>query len=324
MIEEQRLHHALKQVDQIVIAPDVSQLMGEDGCQLVRSKPRHGAGRQQDNRTEPADGYRGLRQRGFQKPHRPADPEPMRQALDGLLQPIGSRAGAGTPDALHPHPTGQEPDGKQRHANDPADHDPRQTGLKNLERSLPPEPRCWTRNRQRHRRRLRQRRFFMQGNRRRRDWRRLCDFRQGEWQRLSSRLHGRRRSHSQHGGNRRGHHHHKRQACGHVTDVRRAPAQHPQRDGQEQRHSRALPDEMHERPAYSLDDRLRQESTQPGHFLPPSISSRSSRMSVRSSGETFFARRACITSVCADPPKARSSRSRVRCRRVCSLGSLGR
>jgi hypothetical protein len=55
MIEEQRLDRALQQVDQVVVAADVRQLVGQDRLDLGRAQAAQHAGRKQDHGTQPAE-----------------------------------------------------------------------------------------------------------------------------------------------------------------------------------------------------------------------------------------------------------------------------
>ena len=85
----------------------------------------------------------------------------------------------------------------------------------------------------------------------------------------------------------------------------------PQDAGDEQAEDGPLPHEVQQRPAGDLDPISHHASSR---F--PSCSASSSRISASSSGDAFFAASACITSLAADPPKARSARSRTSCRCV--------
>jgi len=63
MVEEQRLDEALHDVDEVVVAADVRQLVGEKGFQLAGRKTREGADGDQQDGPKPADDGRGLRER---------------------------------------------------------------------------------------------------------------------------------------------------------------------------------------------------------------------------------------------------------------------
>ena len=55
VIEQQRLDERLQQVDEVVVTPDVRELVREDRLELVRRQAGQRARRQQDDRLQPAD-----------------------------------------------------------------------------------------------------------------------------------------------------------------------------------------------------------------------------------------------------------------------------
>ena len=55
VVEQQRLDQRLQQVDEIVVAADVRELVGEDRLELLRREPGQRARRQQHHRPQPAD-----------------------------------------------------------------------------------------------------------------------------------------------------------------------------------------------------------------------------------------------------------------------------
>ena len=63
VVEEQRLDRALEQVDQIVVPPNVRQLVRKDRVELRRREPRQHAGRNDNRRTDPADERRHVDER---------------------------------------------------------------------------------------------------------------------------------------------------------------------------------------------------------------------------------------------------------------------
>src|SRR5437763_457176 len=79
-----------------------------------------------------------------------------------------------------------------------------------------------------------------------------------------------------------------------------------------------LPERMHQCPTQSVGQRLIQHFPNQVHFLPPSNSSSSFRISASSAGVARFTASACITSFRADPENTRSSKCRSTCCWVCS------
>ena len=58
MVEEQSFDGCLQQVHKIVVPPDVSQFVSQNGFELLRRKPCQSAGRQKNYRPKPSN-YRG-------------------------------------------------------------------------------------------------------------------------------------------------------------------------------------------------------------------------------------------------------------------------
>ena len=109
-------------------------------------------------------------------------------------------------------------------------------------------------------------------------------------------------------------------ARGEVTRVRAAPLEQRQRGSQNGRHQHALPQQMHQGPTDGLGQRAAEDCRDRAHFAPPSRRSRRSRIALSSSALVFRPESACRTSLAADPPNARSARSRRSWRCVfCSL-----
>src|SRR3954469_8296431 len=70
MIEEHGFDSILQEVNEVIMAKDVSQFVSQDGFQLRRREARQGGGRQEDNGPEPADDGGNLNQGGAEEPHR--------------------------------------------------------------------------------------------------------------------------------------------------------------------------------------------------------------------------------------------------------------
>ena len=63
MIEQERLEGRLQQIQQVVVAPDVSQLVGQDHIELLRRHFAENARRDQNHRTQSTEYSRDLDQR---------------------------------------------------------------------------------------------------------------------------------------------------------------------------------------------------------------------------------------------------------------------
>jgi hypothetical protein len=81
VVEEQRLDHALKQVDQVIVAQHVGQLVRQQRFEMCRRQFRQHRGREQDERLHDPDYQRRIDPGRLQQPHRPADAEPFAQAF---------------------------------------------------------------------------------------------------------------------------------------------------------------------------------------------------------------------------------------------------
>ncbi len=129
VIEQQRLHDALKQVDQVVVPPDVRQLVGQDRLDLLRRQPRRRRDGHEDHRPEPADHHRRGRPDRRQQPHGPADAEMAGQPARRCLEGITRRTGARRSQPLDLAPRGQVPGRQHDHAGQPRRNAPRQGRL---------------------------------------------------------------------------------------------------------------------------------------------------------------------------------------------------
>ena len=119
VIEQQRFDDGLEEIDDVVVTPDVGELVREDGFHLVRREAGHGAGRQQHDRLQPADDGRHCNARRLQQPDRAADVQPAHQAARGRLQGLRSRARAVRLHPLDPHPPAEQPQRQQHDTREP-------------------------------------------------------------------------------------------------------------------------------------------------------------------------------------------------------------
>ena len=55
VIEQQRLHNALQDVDEVVLPPDVRKLVRNNNAQLLNAEAGQNRDRQNDDRPEPSD-----------------------------------------------------------------------------------------------------------------------------------------------------------------------------------------------------------------------------------------------------------------------------
>ena len=55
MVEQQVLDHGLGKIDQMVVAPQMTELVGQDQFELLARETEHHRGRKQDHRIEPAE-----------------------------------------------------------------------------------------------------------------------------------------------------------------------------------------------------------------------------------------------------------------------------
>ena len=85
VIEEQRLDERLQQVDEVVVAADVRQLVREDRLELLRRQSSQRARRKQHDRLEPADHRRHVDERRLEQPDVAGDVQPARQARRDVL-----------------------------------------------------------------------------------------------------------------------------------------------------------------------------------------------------------------------------------------------
>ncbi len=117
-------------------------------------------------------------------------------------------------------------------------------------------------------------------------------------------------------------HGNQRRRCRQITRSRTSLAENSQGHGEHDGDRRPLPKEMNQRHADSIDYRIEKQALQV-HDSCLSMFPSSLRICVNSSGETFFAEKACIISFSADPSQTRSSRSATNCRCVFSAGTRG-
>ena len=299
MVEEQGLHRGLEQVHQVVAAADVGQLVGQDQLELPRGEAGERAGGQQDHGPQPADHRGHLDESRFVEAHRRRDPQGVDQtgqhALDRGRRGRQPRA----PQALHEGPAAQRPQREKEHAGAPEAHQAGRVAgqVQHFGRKVLEFQQC-----------TRLERLDVLQRAGHRDRRRPLPHRAGG----VSRAPGRRfqPSHDLEGHHGQQEHEEEGRGREQIADLGRRPPHQEVQARQQGRHGRSLPDEVQQAPAKGAD-----------HCLPPSSRSSISRMRASSSRDVFRAESACITSLVAEPPKARSSRSRTSWRCVWSSGA---
>jgi len=116
VVEQQRLDRRLQQIHEVVVPPDMRQLVGEQRVELQGRQPDQGARRQQDHRTQPADHGRHLHDRGLEHADGTRDPQPGRQASHRGPTGLGDRPRAHPAESLGDRPPGHEPQRQDHHA----------------------------------------------------------------------------------------------------------------------------------------------------------------------------------------------------------------
>ena len=293
MVEEQSLHRGLQQADQGVVAPDVGQLVREHGLELPGAQAGQGRDGQQDRRPQPAHDGGHLDQRGLQHAdgtaHAHARAEGGQAADD--LSVAGRTGGEGQPS--HEPPAARVADGKEGDTQAPRGDDAGEGGGDAF-----PDAGQGARGGQAGERARDRGRIGRAGGAQR--GRRVAD---GTARGPGGEEGGRRQCrHPEEGGARQ-----------RIAQPRRSRAGRGQGGGEEERGQGALPHEVDEGPAEGVH-----RGFEASHRFPPSMSSSSRRMRSISAGEARRPERACSTSLAADPPNARSTRSRTSCRCVCA------
>ena len=230
------------------------------------------AGREQDDRLQPADHRRHVDQRRLEQRDRAADVqaarEPRRHALPLICRgPVAARA-----QPLDPDPSGQQPQAQHRHAGDPHEDQGRQ-------QRLDPDRRHHARHEEAAPRSAVSRpatraspgrsaadrgagpRTGERGSSGQRRTRRVPSAR-SDWNFCTPLTTGSVSISA------------RPTADDHVADVRGAPAQGQQHQCRQDADRGPLPHELQERPAHGLGGRLAQQGLNRGHLGPPSRSAR--------------------------------------------------
>ncbi len=124
VIKQERLQHILQQIDEIIVPPDMGQLMGQHGFELRLAQTGQQGGRHEHDRPGPANHHRHARRGGPQQPHGRRDADALLEARKTcaphvvfLMLPLSPQS----PD--HPPPD-CEAHGKEDDADDPQTDQP--------------------------------------------------------------------------------------------------------------------------------------------------------------------------------------------------------
>jgi hypothetical protein len=131
MIEEQRLYHALRQIDEIVVAMNVRQLVREDRLEMCGAQAGERCSRHDDNRFDVAEHHRHRHPHRGDERHRASNPQPRAQDRKCLLRPPGSCGDAVDTKGARPPPASGQADRHHRHTDDPGQHQPRYRAFHN-------------------------------------------------------------------------------------------------------------------------------------------------------------------------------------------------
>ena len=119
VIEEEGFHDDLEDVDEIVVAADVGEFMGEDGFELIRGKARKDGGRDEDDGLEPAEEERGGDAEGFFDLDGEGDAKAVGEVVEFLLDVRGYIASAKGAEALEEEPAAEMPEAEGEDAEAP-------------------------------------------------------------------------------------------------------------------------------------------------------------------------------------------------------------
>jgi hypothetical protein len=125
VIEEHRLHHALQQVNQIVVAANVRELMRQQRLHVLRRQAAERSHRREDDRPQPSEHRGNVDMRGGHEAHRARHAHALHEALAGRLPLRGRGPHAGESQPRGGDPSAGEAQRQHRDAHEPYDHQPR-------------------------------------------------------------------------------------------------------------------------------------------------------------------------------------------------------
>ena len=121
VVEEQRFDERLHEVHEVVVTPDVRQLMRENRLELLGSHPGHRAHGHEDDWAQPSDHRGHLYQRGFEDSNRPRNVQALREPGGNLFPGRGRGHRTMRAQALYPRPAGQQAKRQESHARKPGE-----------------------------------------------------------------------------------------------------------------------------------------------------------------------------------------------------------
>ena len=130
MIEQQRLGDDLKEIDQVIVAAHVDELMGEHRFELLGRQAEEHGDRQQDDGLKPTDDERRLDEQGLEDAHGAGEMKAVGELLDGRADGGGGGFDADDAEALGGDPTTEPPHAEEQHTERPAGGKPRRERCK--------------------------------------------------------------------------------------------------------------------------------------------------------------------------------------------------
>ena len=109
VIEQQRLDDGLQEVDDVVVTPDMCQLVRDERFDLRRRQAGERGGRQQDNRLHPADHHRNGDRGRFEDAHHAIERHPSGDAPDQRMDFGRHRAHRTRDQSARDDPAAQQP-----------------------------------------------------------------------------------------------------------------------------------------------------------------------------------------------------------------------
>ena len=129
VVKQQGLDHGLEDADEVVVPPDVRELVGQQRVELERREPRERGRRDEDHRAQPPDDCGYLDQGRLQDAHRPRHAQPCRQAFQRRGAGGGRGARAHHRKTSRRHPRRRQPQGEPDHTGGPQHDNLRQREL---------------------------------------------------------------------------------------------------------------------------------------------------------------------------------------------------
>ena len=124
MVEEQCLDHRLREVDQVVVAADVRELVRDDGLQLTGVHAGDDGRRQHDDRLEVAENNRDRDAERGDHCDRSRDAQSRRKIRELRQTRLGNWRDADASKHERPPPAADEPDREEQNADRPDGNHP--------------------------------------------------------------------------------------------------------------------------------------------------------------------------------------------------------